>query len=273
MRLVERREKYRRWHESSARRLSSRRIALPRGSRCLRVGECEKAKQTEGPLNLEDDATSGGPREDSASGSNFERPPTARSAESASDSETEGALWLTHESKCSRCNSGEAARSRRGADEPNCLPSLEPAESGQLARAAELCHAASGFLQTRVEDVHAWCDRTRGRRGEAGKSSESADRDGEACRNARHARPNLLRIVSGVTARESVTTSSGVRPPKGRSRCLRAGVAHLFRHSSTPDDVWKRSQKESGRRRRAPKVERTGIEPVTFGLQSRRSPS
>jgi hypothetical protein len=117
---------------------------------------------------VEDDATSSGSREDPASGRNLERPPTAleRRADNAADSETEGALPFTHESERPRSNPGHAARSRRrSADEPKDLPSREPAESGQFARAAELVEAARGLLQMRLEDMPDPRDCERVRRG------------------------------------------------------------------------------------------------------------
>jgi len=66
----------------------------------------------------EDDSTSGGPREGSASGRNLEGPPTARSADSAADSETEGALPVKRVCELARSNHTETAYNRRTAERP-----------------------------------------------------------------------------------------------------------------------------------------------------------
>jgi hypothetical protein len=153
----------------------------------LLAGECENAGKmkrlgvTRGQA-VEDDATSSRTREDSASGRNLEGPPTAGSAYGAADCEAEGALPITRESERTRSNAAYAACSGRRAGKGNRLPSLDPAESGQLARSAERVfrvRPTRGVVQVRLEDVHAWRDRDCARRGKGGHTSEHTARDGE----------------------------------------------------------------------------------------------
>src|SRR5512135_727449 len=169
--------------ERAAHRVSARApVRLPAGER--EDAGVVKALMAGLGQAAEDDAASRRAREDSASGGNLEGPPGAGCAGSALDGEPKGVLPITRECEPARSDHTETACSRRS-DDAKRKPGLDGAESGQLARPAERIRAAGGVLQVRLEGVHAWRDRYRGGRGEAGQPRERTGRDGEESQRKR----------------------------------------------------------------------------------------